>query len=63
MFTGRQVVSHVEITRCAAGSALERFQWSVVGGEAKLQDYELRQILERGKIYVFGNSNIGIAPK
>jgi hypothetical protein len=63
LFSDRENISHFEITKCDAGSVHERFEWSLVDGTAKLRDYELRQILERGKIYGFGNSNIGIAPK
>jgi broad specificity phosphatase PhoE len=62
LLSGRMTVSHVENTKCEAGAVLERFQWSVADGTARLQDYEFRQILERGKIYKLGNSNFAIGP-
>jgi len=62
LFSGREIVSHVEITRCDVGSVREQFQWSVVDETATLHDYEFRQILERGKIYRIGNGNIAISP-
>lgn len=63
LFSDRENVTHFEITKCDAGSVHEKFEWSVANGTARLRDYELRQVLERGKIYAIGNSNIGIAPK
>ena len=63
LFSDRENISHFEITKCEAGSAYERFEWSLADGTARLRDYELRQILERGKFYSFENSNIGIVPK
>ncbi|MDQ1591002.1 MAG: hypothetical protein QOG71_1629 [Pyrinomonadaceae bacterium] len=63
LFSNRENVTHFEITKCDAGSVHERFEWSLVNGTARLRDYELRQVLERGKIYKLGNSNIAIAPK
>lgn len=63
LFSDRENISHFEITKCESGSAYKRFEWSLADGTARLRDYELRQILERGKIYRFGNSNIGIAPE
>jgi len=62
LFSDREIVSHFGMTKCEVGSVQERFQWAVVDGTARLHDYEFRQILERGKIYVIGNSNIAIAP-
>jgi hypothetical protein len=62
LFSDRENITHFEITKCDAGSVHERFEWSLANGAARLRDYELRQVLERGKIYVFGNSNIAIAP-
>ena len=62
LFSDRENISHFEITKCDVGSVHERFEWSLENGTARLRDYELRQILERGKIYRIGNGNIAIRP-
>ena len=54
LFSRRETISHTERTACEAGHALERFDWMIEDGQVRLAGYELRQILERGKVYGIG---------
>jgi hypothetical protein len=54
LFSNTQLVTTFQTASCDTGAAFERFQWSVEKSNAKLVDYELRQILERGKVYGIG---------
>ncbi len=53
-FSNKQIIIDTQAASCDAGRAVERFQWSIEGVNTKLVSYELRQILERGKVYGIG---------
>jgi hypothetical protein len=51
LFTKSETITTGQLSSCDVGTAVEKFQWSIEDGKPRLLDYELRQILERGKVY------------